>query len=381
LSSAVINSKLPVQLRTVRMIYFMAGTGISAWAIIVPFSKIRFGLDDGTLGLILLSPGIGGIIAMPFCGMLIKAFGSRATLLGASLVFGVILPLLTVAPTPLALTVLLFFYGLTFGAMDIGMNGQAVVVEARSGRRQMSSFHALYSIGSLVIALATSFLLRLGLTNAMCSALSAAVIFAILTQTRHLLPKADDLPSDGPTIALPNRATIVLGLCCFACFLTEGAVTDWSTIFLRFSRNLPLSTAALGYAAFSIAMAGSRLFGDRVAMRLGAARVMRLGCGLAGAGLLAGVMLPYGVAGIVAFFFVGLGIGNIAPLVFSAAARVPGMTANLSVPAVVSLGYVGFLIGPVIIGFIAHHLGLPFALGLDAALLFVISFAAEAVAA
>jgi MFS family permease len=163
--------------------------------------------------------------------------------------------------------------------------------------------------------------------------------------------------------------------------LTEGAVTDWSTIFLRFSRNLPLDTAALGYAAFSISMAGSRLFGDRVAMRLGAARVMRLGCGLAGCGLLAGVMLPYGLAGIVAFFFVGLGIGNIAPLVFSAAARVPGMTANLSVPAVVSLGYVGFLIGPVIIGFIAHHLGLPFALGLNAALLFIISFAAEAVAA
>jgi MFS family permease len=371
---------IAVQLRAVRLIYFMAGTGISAWAIIVPFSKIRFHLDDGTLGLILLAPGIGGVIAMPFCGMLVAKFGSRTVLLVSGIIFGVILPALSVAPSPAALTILLFFYGLTFGAIDIAMNAQAVVAEARSGQLKMSSFHALYSIGSLVIALATSFLLRLGLTNAICAFLSAGVIFILLGQTRHLVPKAEDLPSHGPKLALPNRATLILGLCCFACFLTEGAITDWSAIFLRFSRGMNLDAAFLGYAGFSVAMAGARLGGDAVAMRLGAANVVRLGCLLAAAGLLVAVFIPYGAVGIFGFFLAGLGIGNIAPLVFSAAARVPGMSAHLAVPAVVSLGYCGFLIGPVLIGLVAHKFSLSVALGLDAALLFGTLFAAEAVA-
>ncbi len=368
-----------LKIRALRMIYFMAGTGISAWAIIVPFSKIRFGLDDGTLGLMLLAPGVGGVLAMPFCGALVAKFGSRNTLLVSGILFGIILPSLSIAPTPVFLTVLLFFYGLSFGAIDIAMNAQAVVLEARSGSLKMSSFHALYSIGSLVVAVATSLLLRLGLTNAMCAGLSAALIFFLMFQTRHLVPKAEDLPSDGPAFALPNRATIILGLSCFACFLTEGAVTDWSTIFLRFSRGMDIYSAFFGYAAFSVSMAASRLSGDWVAMRLGAPRVMRLGCLLAVAGLLIAIFIPYGPAGIAGFLLVGLGTGNIAPLIFSAAARVPGMTANLSVPAVVSLGYCGFLIGPVLIGLIAHRLSLSAALGMDAALLFAAYFAADAV--
>ncbi len=374
-------SSLAVQIRTVRLVFFMAGTGISAWAIIVPFSKIRFSLDDGTLGLILLAAGFGGLLAMPFCGMLIAWLGSRTLLVISGISFGIILPLLSIAPTVPILTALLFLYGFVFGGIDVAMNAQAAVVETRSGRLQMSTFHALYSIGSLVVALLTSLLLRLGLSNALCATLSAGLIFLILSQTPYLLPKADDPPSDGPKIAMPNRATVILGLCCFTCFLTEGAVTDWSTIFLRFSRGMNLSAAALGYAAFSVAMAASRLAGDRVATRMGAARMMRLGCALAVLGLLLAILVPAGGAGIVGFFLVGIGIGNIAPLVFSAAARVPGMTANLSIPAVVSLGYFGFLIGPVIIGLIAHRFSLSTAFGLNAALVFATFFAAEAVAA
>jgi MFS family permease len=365
----------------VRLVFFMAGTGISAWAIIIPFSKIRFHLDDGTLGLILLSPGMGGVLAMPFCGAAIAKFGSRAVLIASGIVFGVTLPLLSVAPSIPLLTALLFVYGFCFGGIDVAMNAQAAVVETQSGRLQMSSFHALFSIGSLTIAVATSFLLRLGLTNAVCAALSGAVVFAILTQTPKLLPKAQDLPATGPLIALPNRATIILGICCFACFLTEGAVTDWGTIFLRFSRGMTIYAAFFGYAAFSLAMVISRLGGDHVAMRLGQVRVMRAGVALALAGLLLATCIPIGAVGIFGFFLVGLGIGNVAPLIFSAAARVPGMSANLSVPAVVSLGYAGFLTGPVLIGLAAHQFGLATALTLDAALLFAIFFLSEAVAA
>jgi MFS family permease len=370
---------LAAHLRAVRWFYFLAGIGMAAWAILVPYSKIRFGLDDGTLGLILLAGGSGGVIALPFCGPAVMRFGSRAVLVWASGTFGIVLPLMGLAPSVLLFAALLFVFGMVFAAVDVAMNAQAAVIEARTGARHMSFFHALFSIGGLAVALATSLLLRLGVSNAVCAVLYGAVIFLILTQSGSLFAKSDDLPAGGPKFAWPNRATLVLGLCCLACFLTEGAVTDWSTIFLRFSRGSNLSEASLGYAAFSVAMAATRLAGDRVATALGGPAVMRLGCGVAVAGFALAVLVPSGIAGVIGFGLVGLGIGNISPLVFSAAARVPGIAASHSVPAVVGLGYVGFLLGPVAIGAIAQNAGLGRALGVDALLIFAIGFAAGAV--
>jgi MFS family permease len=372
-------SGLPRQIITIRAIYFMAGIGISAWAIAVPFAKIRFGLGDGTLGLILMASGSGGVLAMPFTGPLIAKFGSRPVLQGAGIVFCTALPLLSLAPTPLLLTILLFIFGAAFGAIDVAMNAQAVVIEARSGRLLMSGFHALYSLGSLTIALCTSLLLRMGLSTVVCSVIFDVLAFGILSQTRHLLPRKDDLPADGPAFALPNRATIMLGLCCFVCFLTEGCVTDWSTVFLRFSRASPIATATLGYAGFSVMMALSRFSGDRIATRIGKETVMRAGALIATAGLLVTILVPSIYLDVIGFAMVGIGTGNIAPLLFSAASRVPGMQANLSVPAVVSLGYTGFLTGPVVVGAIAHASNLSVSFGLVAAMMFLLSFAARVV--
>ena len=372
-------SRLPRQIITMRLFYFMAGMGISVWAIVVPFAKIRFGLNNGTLGLILMASGTGGVLAMPIAGPLIGKFGSRAVLLAAGVVFGITLPLLSVAPSVLALTVMLCIFGAMFGAIDVAMNAQAVVIERRSGRLLMSGFHALYSIGGLTVALCTSLLLKAGFSNVFCSAVFGVLVFVILTQASHLLPRRDDLPADGPAFVLPNRATIILGLCCFACFLTEGAVTDWSTIFLRFSRGISISNATLGYAGFSVMMAGSRLLGDRLATRIGKATVMRLGSIIAACGMLIAVTIHSPPISIAGFALVGIGTGNIAPLLFSAAARVPGLPANLSVPAVASLGYLGFLTGPVVIGLVAHGTSLSIALALDAAMMLLLSLAARAV--
>jgi predicted MFS family arabinose efflux permease len=363
-----------------RLVFFMAGIGISVWAITVPFTKIRFHLDDGTLGLMLLAGGGGGILAMPFAGMAVGRWGSRAVIIAAGLGVCLMLPLLSIAPSPLAFTLLLLLYGALFGALDISMNAQGAVIERQSGGLQMSGFHACYSLGSLAIASCISLLLRFGVSYIGCALFSAGAVLLILTQGRHLLPRALDAPAAAGQIAWPNRATVVLGLCCFACFMTEGAATDWSTIYLRFSRGMPLASATLGYAAFAVAMAAARLLGDGVATRLGPPLVMRLGCALAVAGFALAIFVPSGLVGILGFGLVGLGTGNIAPLVFSAAARVPGMAAHHSVPAVVGLGYAGFLAGPVVIGLVSNHFGLGAALGLDALALAASFFAAKSVA-
>jgi MFS family permease len=202
----------------------------------------------------------------------------------------------------------------------------------------------------------------------------------ILTQAGRLAGKAEDEPAPERHLAPPNRATIVLGLCCFAAFMTEGAATDWSTIYLRFSRNMPIDSAALGYAAYAVAMAVSRLFGDAVATKLGQPWLLRLGCALGVLGFALVIFMANGWVDILGFGLIGLGTGNIAPLVFSAAARVPGMAASHAVPAVVGLGYAGFLAGPVLIGLLANHLGLGFALGVIGAMLAGTFFAARSVA-
>jgi predicted MFS family arabinose efflux permease len=365
--------------RTVRLVYFMAGIGISAWAIAVPFTKIRFGLNDATLGLILLAPGIGGILAMQATGIGIRKFGSRAILLAAGIGFGIVLPLLAVAPSPAAFTVLLFLFGALFGVIDIAMNAQAVVTETRSGRLLMSSFHALYSLGTLAVAIGTSALLKLGATNWVCAMLSGAAIFAILSQYRHLQPKADDQQSDGPSFALPNRATLLLGIACFACFMTEGAITDWSSIFLRFSRGCNIDAAFYGYAGFALAMAATRLAGDRIAARLGKPTIMRLGCLIAAGGMMLTVLTPWEPTDVIGFALVGLGVGNVAPLIFSAASKIPGMSPHASVPAIMTLGYTGFEVGPVLIGTIANTTSLSVSFTLIAAMLAALSLAASAV--
>ena len=370
-----------LRIRTMRLMFIMAGIGVSVWAITVPFTKIRFQLSDGEVGMVLFAGSLGGVLVMPVAGMAVGRWGSRAVLVVVGIGMGALLPLLSFAPSPVEFTILLFIYGTLFGALDTSINAQGAVIEHQSGRLLMSGFHACYSLGTLAVAVACSFLLRFGVSYAGCALASAVAIFFILTQSRYLLPKSEDAPSDGTIMVLPNRATIVLGLTCFACFLTEGAATDWSTIFLRFSRGMPVASAALGYAAFAVAMTAARLLGDAVATRLGKAMVMRLCVVLAVIGFGLIIFVRSGVVGIIGFGLVGLGTGNIAPLIFSAAARVKGMAANHSVPAVVGLGYTGFLVGPAVIGLVANRFGLGSALGLDAVLLAATFFAAEAVAA
>ncbi|WP_073211424.1 MFS transporter [Acidocella aminolytica] len=368
------------KLWTMRLVFGMAGVGILVWAIIIPYAKIRFQLSDGELGLVLLAGGVGGVAVMPFAGMAVARFGSRTCTVAATLLMCLLLPILGVAPSVYSFTLLLFIYGATFGTLDVAMNAQGAVVEALSGKLHMSRFHACYSLGMLAVALVASLTLKLGGTvETICLICTVGVLLG-LTQSFRLVPKSGDALPAGRHFAWPNRHALILGLCCFAAFMTEGAATDWSTIFLRFSRHMPIDSATFGYAAFAVMTTLARLTGDRLAMRLGQPAVMRMGVVVAVAGFALAVGVDSGVAGVVGFGLVGFGTGNIAPLVFSAAARVPGMAANHAMSAVVGIGYAGFLTGPVMNGFVANHSGLGSAFLVDALLVGLTFFAARSVA-
>lgn len=368
------------KLWTSRLIFALSGVGISAWALLIPFAKIKFNLSDGMLGEVLFLASIGGVAVTFLAGLAVARWGSRACIIATLCLMCMLLPCLGWAPSLSLFTILLFCYSANFGMLDVAMNAQGAVIEERSGRLQMSSFHASFSLGTLIVALVASVFLKIGIKLEWLCGFCSLVILLGATQSLRLLPRRDDSAPTGKRFVVPNRRAVILGLCCFAVFMCEGATMDWSTVFLHFSRRLSLDTAILGYAAFTITTVLTRLTGDRLSTRFGQQRVMRLGIILALFGFALVVFIPFGVVGVIGFGLVGLGTGNITPLVFSAASRVSGMAAHHSVPVVVGIGYVGFLAGPILIGLVSSHFGLGTAFAVDAILLGSTFFAARYVA-
>ncbi|MEE7451147.1 MFS transporter [Methylobacterium radiotolerans] len=353
-----------------RLLFLIVGIANATWAPLVPLVKDRAGLDAAGLGLLLLTFGVGSILAMPSAGAAAARLGFRPVLLAGTLALGLALPVLAVGAGLVTLTLALLLFGAGMGAVDCVMNLQAVAVERRSGHPMMSGFHGLYSLGCILGALIASGLLAAGLGagwSVLLLTAGIAVLFAAAWP--GILPTERAGAQGGPAFALPRGPVLVLGLLCFAVFLTEGAALDWSALFLIQQRGLDPAWAALGYAAFSVTMTAGRLAGDRAVARLGRRSVVVLGGLLAAAGLALSVLVPAWEAALAGYALVGAGCANIVPVLFTAAGRQRAMPESVAVPAVTSLGYAGVLAGPALIGFAAQALGLPAALLIVAALL------------
>ncbi|WP_026869142.1 MFS transporter [Inquilinus limosus] len=363
-----------------RAMFLICGTVTASWAPQVPLAKARLGLDDGVLGLALLGMGAGAMVAMPLAGFLAARFSSRLITALGGLGLCLSLPLIILASDAWLLGLALFLFGATTGSMDVAMNVQAAAVEARGRRPLMSSFHGMFSVGGLVGAGGASLLLGLGLSPLTVSLIVSGLMLALLaTQAGSMLPPERGATQAGMRLTLPRGIVLVLGLLTFVLFQAEGAVLDWSAVFLHESRGQDPAVAGLGYAMFAVAMAVMRLAGDGITSRFGGETVVRLGSTLAAAGFLLAILAPWPVAGLIGFALVGVGAANVVPVLFSAAGRVPGMPPGLAISTIATLGYCGILVGPAAIGFVADHLGLPVALGIVAALLVATAASARAV--
>jgi predicted MFS family arabinose efflux permease len=369
------NPTLRLAARATRRLFFAIGLGMASWAPMVPSAKLRTGLDEAGLGLVLLGLGAGAMVAMPAAAVLMHRFGLRAVLLISVLLVCLVLPLLSLVASALTLSLVLLAFGATVGTVDVAVNAHAVTIERRSGRPLMSGFHALFSLGGLSGAAGMSVLLRLGVPLPLCAASAAGIVACVaLPDISHVLAvEADPRPGFRPGVRLPGARILVIGLLCFISFLAEGAMLDWSAVFLRFSRDFSAAGAGVGYAAFSIAMAAGRLTGDRITRRLGPVAILRLSGMLAATGLFVAVMITVPYAALIGFVLVGLGAANIVPALFSAAGRVPGSSTTVSIPFITTLGYAGILVGPALIGFAAHLTSLPTAMAGIALLLLVVS--------
>ncbi|MBA4849650.1 MFS transporter [Emticicia sp. BO119] len=356
-------------------IFLVCGIGLATWVPMVPLAKIRLQLNDAALGLILLCLGAGAMTIMPFTGSIINRFGSRKVMLIAGLMIALILPLLLFADTSITLSVSLYLFGIAIGAIDVSMNAQAVIIQERVGKYIMSSFHGLFSVGGLIGSLGLGFFFGLGLSSTVAVfSISALLIFISLSQYRNLLPHSEEKKVNTSTLTIPKGRVLILGLMCFVAFLAEGAILDWSAVFLQFHRNFTQSTSGIGFAAFSVAMSVMRLSGDKIINSFSSQKVVLYGGLLAAAGILLAILIPYGIATIIGFVLVGVGCANIVPVFFSSAGNLPDMSPSAAIAGVTTLGYIGQLAGPAFLGFVAELTSLSVALGSVSVLLVIVAF-------
>jgi predicted MFS family arabinose efflux permease len=351
-----------------RLIFLIVGVGTACWASLVPFVKVRAGLGEAQLGLLLLCLGLGSIGAMPLAGAAATRFGLRPVLVLGTAAVGLTLPALAIVSSALVLAPVLLLFGAGMGAVDCAMNLQAVAVERAAARPMMSGFHGLYSLGSLVGAVAAGTLLTFGFGEpGMATAGAGTIALLLFLAWPGMLART--ATAGGPAFAVPRGVVLLIGVLCCIVFLTEGSVLDWSAVFLVQDRGMDPARATLGYAAFSVTMTVGRLTGDRMVERLGRTSVLVLGGLVAAAGLTLATLVPDWRAAVAGYAMVGAGCANIVPVLFTAAGRQTAMPATVAVPAVTTFGYAGVLAGPAAIGFIAQATSLPAAFLTVAALL------------
>jgi MFS family permease len=362
-------------------VFFTNGVVIGTWVVRIPAVQQRLGLGEGLLGVALLGAALGALAAMPLVGALVSRFGSRRIVgtTAALLVLALVTPAL--APSLLFLVPALMLFGAANGGLDVSMNAQAVVVERGYGRSIMSSFHAAWSFGGLAGAALGGLLASRGvgpLPHFSVVAILAAIAFAVAYKA--LLPShADASQEDAPAFARPTRALLGLGIISFCVLLGEGAMGDWSAVYLENTLDTGPGFAAAGYAAFSVSMAFGRLFGDWFMERLGPATLVRA-CGvLAATGLGIALAVAQPVVALFGFACAGAGFSIVFPAALSAAGRTEGIATGPALAAVSTAAYTGFLVGPPFIGFLAEATDLGHALFLVVALSIAVVVFANAV--
>jgi len=353
----------------VAVVFFLNGFGFSNWVVRIPAVRDHLGLDKGTLGLALLGASVGSLISMPLVGGLAARFGSRPVVGVMAAGFCVVLALPGFAGGAAALALSLVVVGVFMGGLDVSMNTQAVAVERGYGRPIMSSFHAMFSLGGLAGSVVGGVAASAGVgVSEHLLGIGASMAVVVALAYRRLLPARTDASATGPAFARPTRALAGLGMIAFCVLLGEGAMADWSAVYLRGTLGTDAGFAALGYAAFSVAMAAGRFAGDRLLFRFGPRTVVRVGGLLAAVGFGCGLLLGEPVAALAGFACAGAGFATVFPAALSAAGRTGAMPSGPAVAAVSTSGYLGFLVGPPTIGFAADHVGLGMALYLIVAL-------------
>jgi MFS family permease len=364
--------------RVTAVVFAAHGCATGSFAARVPWIASHVGVDVGHLGVALLMPGVGAMVAMPFSGHLAHRYGFR-TLVPATIAAWCASLVLPALPTSLALLcVVLLVCGATAGIADMAMNAHGVLVEREIGRSVMSSFHGFWSAGVLAGSAVSALASHAGIDTRLQFAVTALALGLLApVSIPFLLDDTAAVETEAPpAFALPTRPVLLIGLVGLCAVFAEQAGTDWSALYVRRELGGSASTAALAVSVFAGTMAVVRLVGDRVIRRLGPMGTVRVSGACAIAGALAVALAPDLAVGLAGFALLGIGVAVVVPVVFAAAGRVGPHPAR-SVAGVAGVAYGSGLVAPGVIGGIASAASLPVAFGLVAGLVAVMASAAR----
>ncbi|MEO5595465.1 MAG: MFS transporter [Chitinophagaceae bacterium] len=339
--------------------FFISGLTFATWASRIPDIKAQLQLSNALLGAVLFALPAGLMTSLLFAGWLVSRFGSRRVMIAAALFYPAILVLLGLTGNVWQLACILFLFGLGSNLVNIAMNTQAVDVESMYGRSVMASFHGLWSIAGFSGAAIGTLLVSAGVVPW----IHFLIIFVmagllVLLFYKFTLPNDTAIAEKQPFFVKPDKFILNLGLIGFCSMLCEGAMADWSGVYFQNIVKSPKEFITFGYVAFTAAMATGRFLGDRLVTKLGIKKVLQLSATLITTGLFVSILFPYLATAVAGFLLVGLGVSSVVPLIYSLGGKSGTMKPGLALAAVSSISFLGFLIGPPLIGFIAEAAGL-----------------------
>jgi MFS family permease len=338
----------------VATLFFLQGLCFATWASRIPTIQQSLQLSDGALGFILLALPVGSMIALPLSGWFVTRFGSKTVVVNVLIVYALLLVGIGLAQNITQIAAVLVFFGMAGNTANIAMNTQAVGVEARYGRSIMASFHGLWSLAGFTAAGVGAYMIGNNIIPFHHFAgISALILLVLAAVFQYLLPNEQRPAAGNKVFAMPDKSMLTLGLLAFFCMICEGAMFDWSGIYFKKVVNADREWIGAGYTAFMATMAGGRFVGDYIATRFGFRRTITVSGILIAIGLAIALLFPYLFPAIMGFLLVGLGVSSVVPLVYSEAGKSKTLSPSVALAAVSSIGFLGFLIGPPMIGLVA----------------------------
>ncbi len=346
----------PARLRRASFVYFfLSGFGYSSWTSRIPYVKESLHLDDAHFGTLLFLMPVGLIMTMPFTGKLLDHFPSRKIMLIGAIAYNVVLAALGFCTIGWVLGIALFFFGSSRNLMNLAMNAQAIGVQSKYSRSIMSSFHAVWSLAGFAGA---AFGYLMVVNHILPGPHLLGVALAITAMTLYFYKDTLDekpLPATKkPLFSLPPKNMLVFSLICFGSMACENTMYDWSGIYIRQVLKESSASATIAFVLYMVAMTSGRLIGDRVADKYGIKKVL-LGSGvLIFSGMTITVASPFLPLTLIGYILTGLGVSCVVPFVFGLAGKIPMANPGAALASVSSIGYLGFLLIPPMIGYVSQ---------------------------
>ncbi len=339
----------------VSLIFFMHGLCFASWASRIPSIQKSLNLSTSTLGAVLFSLPAGFFISLAFTGWLIGAIGSKKVVIVSAVLYSLSLVALGLSTDTLRLVFSLFSFGFFANFLNISINTQAVAVESLYKKKLMASFHGLWSLAGFAGAGIGTWMIGSSVApfqhfTFICIAFLIINSFCAF----HLVPQDEQSGEKRPLFAIPDKPLFSLGMIAFCSMIAEGAMFDWSGMYFAKVVKVDEALIGIGYTTFMIAMAGMRFMADGFSGKYGLKKILQFSGLLTTMGLLLAVIFPDIIPSLIGFFLIGIGVSAVVPMVYSAAGKSKTLSPGTALTAVSSLGFMGFLIGPPIIGFIAE---------------------------